>query len=37
MTMEKIDDINNADVILLGVSRTNKTPTSMLANVVIKL
>ena len=30
---EKVDDINNADVILLGVSRTSKTPTSIyLAN-----
>ena len=29
----KVDDINNADVILLGVSRTSKTPTSIyLAN-----
>ena len=29
----KIDDINDADVILLGVSRTSKTPTSIyLAN-----
>ena len=29
----KIDDANNADVILLGVSRTSKTPTSIyLAN-----
>ena len=26
---KKIDDINNADVILLGVSRTSKTPTSI--------
>ena len=31
--MEKVDDINSADVILLGVSRTSKTPTSIyLAN-----
>ena len=30
---KKIDDINSADVILLGVSRTSKTPTSIyLAN-----
>ena len=30
---KKVDDINNADVILLGVSRTSKTPTSIyLAN-----
>ncbi|MDC1158385.1 kinase/pyrophosphorylase [Pelagibacteraceae bacterium] len=30
---KKIDDVNNADVILLGVSRTSKTPTSIyLAN-----
>ena len=30
---KKIDDINNADVVLLGVSRTSKTPTSIyLAN-----
>ena len=30
---KKIDDINSADVVLLGVSRTSKTPTSMyLAN-----
>ena len=30
---KKIDDINIADVILLGVSRTSKTPTSIyLAN-----
>ena len=30
---KKIDDINDADVILLGVSRTSKTPTSIyLAN-----
>ena len=30
---KKIDDINNADIILLGVSRTSKTPTSIyLAN-----
>ena len=30
---QKVDDINNADVILLGVSRTSKTPTSIyLAN-----
>ena len=30
---KKIDDLNNADVILLGVSRTSKTPTSIyLAN-----
>ncbi|MDC0511909.1 kinase/pyrophosphorylase [bacterium] len=30
---KKIDDINNADVILLGISRTSKTPTSIyLAN-----
>ena len=29
----KVDDLNNADVILLGVSRTSKTPTSIyLAN-----
>ena len=26
---KKVDDINNADVILLGVSRTSKTPTSI--------
>ena len=33
MMTEKIDDTNNADVILLGVSRTSKTPTSIyLAN-----
>ena len=33
MTMAKVDDINDADVILLGVSRTSKTPTSIyLAN-----
>ena len=30
---KKVDDISNADVILLGVSRTSKTPTSIyLAN-----
>ena len=30
---KKIDDIENADIILLGVSRTSKTPTSIyLAN-----
>jgi [pyruvate, water dikinase]-phosphate phosphotransferase / [pyruvate, water dikinase] kinase len=30
---KKLDDVNNADVILLGVSRTSKTPTSIyLAN-----
>ena len=30
---KKVDDMNNADVILLGVSRTSKTPTSIyLAN-----
>ena len=30
---KKVDDANNADVILLGVSRTSKTPTSIyLAN-----
>ena len=30
---KKIDDINSADVVLLGVSRTSKTPTSIyLAN-----
>ncbi len=30
---KRVDDINNADVILLGVSRTSKTPTSIyLAN-----
>ena len=30
---KKVDDINSADVILLGVSRTSKTPTSIyLAN-----
>ena len=30
---KKVDDVNNADVILLGVSRTSKTPTSIyLAN-----
>ena len=30
---KKIDDIENADVVLLGVSRTSKTPTSIyLAN-----
>ena len=30
---KKVDDLNNADVILLGVSRTSKTPTSIyLAN-----
>jgi regulator of PEP synthase PpsR (kinase-PPPase family) len=30
---KKLDDINSADVILLGVSRTSKTPTSIyLAN-----
>ena len=30
---KKIDDINDADVVLLGVSRTSKTPTSIyLAN-----
>ena len=33
MMMEKVDDITNADIILLGVSRTSKTPTSIyLAN-----
>ena len=26
---KKVDDINNADIILLGVSRTSKTPTSI--------
>ena len=30
---KKVDDLSNADVILLGVSRTSKTPTSIyLAN-----
>ena len=30
---KKVDDINSADVVLLGVSRTSKTPTSIyLAN-----
>ena len=30
---KKVDDINDADVVLLGVSRTSKTPTSIyLAN-----
>jgi regulator of PEP synthase PpsR (kinase-PPPase family) len=30
---KKVDDLNNADVVLLGVSRTSKTPTSIyLAN-----
>ena len=30
---KKVDDINNADIVLLGVSRTSKTPTSIyLAN-----
>ena len=30
---KKVDDINAADVVLLGVSRTSKTPTSIyLAN-----
>ena len=30
---QKVDDINNADIVLLGVSRTSKTPTSIyLAN-----
>ena len=30
---KKVDDLENADVILLGVSRTSKTPTSIyLAN-----
>ena len=30
---KRVDDINNADVVLLGVSRTSKTPTSIyLAN-----
>ena len=30
---KKVDDIDDADVILLGVSRTSKTPTSIyLAN-----
>jgi len=30
---KKLDDINNADIVLLGVSRTSKTPTSIyLAN-----
>ena len=30
---KKVDDIDNADVVLLGVSRTSKTPTSIyLAN-----
>ena len=34
---KKVDDINTADVILLGVSRTSKTPTSMyLANRGLK-
>ena len=34
---KKVDDIKNADVILLGVSRTSKTPTSIyLANRVYK-
>ena len=33
MMMEKVDDIDSADVILRGVSRTSKTPTSIyLAN-----
>ena len=26
---KKVDDLNNADVILLGVSRTSKTPRSI--------
>ena len=35
---KKVDDINNADVILLGVSRTSKTPTSIyLANKGMKI
>ena len=30
---KKLDDLNNADIVLLGVSRTSKTPTSIyLAN-----
>ena len=30
---KKLDDIKNADIVLLGVSRTSKTPTSIyLAN-----
>ena len=34
---KKVDDINNADVVLLGVSRTSKTPTSIyLANRGLK-
>ena len=34
---KKVDDINSADVILLGVSRTSKTPTSIyLANKGLK-
>ena len=28
---KKVDDINAADVILLGVSRTSKTPTDLLS------
>ena len=33
MMMEKTDDIEKSDIILLGVSRTSKTPTSIyLAN-----
>ena len=35
---KKVDDINKADVVLLGVSRTSKTPTSIyLANRGYKL
>ena len=31
---KKLDDISKADIVLLGVSRTNKTPTSIyLGNV----
>ena len=35
---EKTEDLNQADIILLGVSRTSKTPTSIyLANRGYKL
>ena len=35
---KKVDDLDNADVILLGVSRTSKTPTSIyLANKTINI
>ena len=31
---KKVDDVNDADVVLLGVSRTSKTPTSIYSRLL---